>query len=119
MGIERLYDDFLANQMRTTQSTAAEQETYFDHASRLDDVFADPNVGLDPAMQQFFGALHGLADDPTSVPSRQLLLAESQSMVERFHDLNRQFTNAREQLNQELRSVTEEISQLAGSLARR
>ena len=118
VSIDRLYDNFLATQMRTAQSTATEQETYFDHASRIDNVLADPNVGLDPAMQQFFGALHVLADDPTSVSSRQLLLSETQSMVDRFHDLSGQFTDARDQLNEELKSISDEITTLADSLAR-
>jgi flagellar hook-associated protein 1 FlgK len=118
VSIDRLYDNFLATQMRTAQSTATEHETYYDHASRIDNVLADPNIGLDPAMQQFFGAMHVLADDPTSVSSRQLLLSEAQSMVDRFHDLNRQFSNARDQLNQELESLRDEINSLADSLAR-
>lgn len=117
-GIERVYDNFLAAQMRSAQSEASELETFFDHASRIDNVLADPNIGLDPAMQQFFNAMHVLADDPSSVSSRQLLLSETQSMVDRFHDLNRQFTSARDQLNQELDAVSGEINSFADSLAR-
>ncbi|MGD8591110.1 MAG: flagellar hook-associated protein FlgK, partial [Chromatiales bacterium] len=118
VSIDRLYDNFIATQMRTAQSSASEHEIYFDHASRIDNVLADPNVGLDPAMQQFFGAMHVLADDPTSVSSRQLLLSESESLVDRFHDLSRQFNNARDQLNEELELLSDEINSLASSLAR-
>ena len=118
VSIDRLYDNFIATQMRTAQSTASEQETYFDHASRIDNVLADSNIGLDPAIQQFFSALHVMADDPTSVSSRQLLLSEAQSMVDRFHDLSRQFTDARDQLNKEMESISDEINSLASSLAR-
>ena len=116
--IERSYDDFLATQVRSAQSTASELESYFDHASRMDNILADPNIGLDPAIQGFFDAMQLLADDPSSMPSRQQLLSETQSMVDRFHDLNLQFNDMRDQLNQELAGVTEEINGLAQSIAR-
>ena len=116
--VERLYDDFLATQVRSAQSTASELEAYFDHASRIDNLLADPNIGLDPAIQSFFDAVQLLADDPAFMPTRQQLLSESQSMVDRFHDLSRQFSDMRDQLNRELESVTDEINGLAESIAK-
>lgn len=118
VAIERQYDNFLATQMRSAQSAASELETYVDHASRIDNILSDPNIGLNPSMQDFFNSMQELADNPASIPTRQLLLAESQSMVDRFHDLNRQFTNARDELNKQLKSVSEEINGLSESLAR-
>ena len=118
VAIERLYDDFLATQVRGAQSATSELGTYFDHAARIDNLLADPNIGLDPAIQGFFDAMQVVADDPSSVASRQLLLSESQSLVDRFGDLNRQFSDLRHQLNQEFGSVTTEINSLAESLAR-
>ncbi len=116
--IERIYDDFLATQVRTSQSTTSNLETFADHASRIDNILADPAIGLDPAMQDFFDAMQGLADDPSSIASRQLLLAESQSMVDRFHDISGQFDDMQSQLNNEMQSVATEISSRAESLAR-
>ncbi|PLY16726.1 MAG: flagellar hook-associated protein FlgK [Sedimenticola sp.] len=116
--IQRTYDDFIATQMRSTQSTASELEAYYSHASRIDNVLSDPNIGLDPAMQDFFNAMQVLADDPSSVPTRQLVLSEAESLVDRFHDLNRQFSDAREKLNQEIVGITDEINNLVSSIAR-
>ena len=117
-GVQRTYDDFLATQMRSAQSTASELGSFFDHASRIDNLLADPNVGLDPTLQGFFDAMQVAADDPSSIPGRQLLLAESRSLVDRFHHLSGQFESQRDQLNQELASVSNEINGLAESLAR-
>lgn len=116
--VQRTYDDFIATQMRTTQSTSSELEMYYSHASRIDNVLSDPNIGLDPAIQDFFNTMQILADDPSSVPTRQLLLSEAESLVDRFHDLNRTFSNARDELNKEISSVTDEINSLVQSLAR-
>lgn len=116
--IQRMYDDFLAGQMRASQSAASEMEIYFSHASRIDNVLADPNIGLDPAIQDFFDAVQVLADDPASISTRQAMLSEAGAMVNRYHDLSRQFIDANNQLNQELEDVATEISGLAEGIAR-
>jgi len=117
VAIDRLYDDFLSTQVRTSQSSASELEAYFDHASRIDNILSDPNNGLNPAIQDFFDSMQVLADNPSSVPTRQLLLSETTSMVDRFHDLSRQFTDARSELNQEMSAKAAEISGLGSALA--
>ena len=117
-GVERLTDQFLSTQVRATQSVSSQLELYVDYASRLDNVLADPNIGLDPALQDFFNAMQVMADDPSSVPSRQVLLSESGSLVDRFHDLNRQFTDMRINLNKQMGAITTEINDIAQSLGR-
>ncbi len=115
--VQRMYDNFLATQVRTSQSVSSELDTYSAHATRIDDLLANPDAGLDPAIQNFFNAMQGVADDPASIPSRQLLLTDSQSMIDRFHDLNTQFTTMRSDLNKELKAVVTEINSLADSIA--
>ncbi len=118
VGIDRIYDNYLANQVRTAQSVSSKLGVFSSYAERIDNVLADPNIGLDPAIQGFFGAVQLLADDPSSIPSRQVLLAEAKSLTDRFHDLNRQFTDLRGHLNRELGSVTDEINDIAESIGR-
>ncbi|MCP3867061.1 MAG: flagellar hook-associated protein FlgK [Gammaproteobacteria bacterium] len=113
---ERQYDQFLATQTRSTQSAASELQVFSGHAASIDNLLSDPDVGLDPAVQRFFDAMQFFADDPTSIPSRQLLLTESQSMVNRFHDLGGQLKEMGDQLNQQLASVTTEINGYAQAL---
>jgi len=115
--IERQYDQFLASSVRSSLSSTSELETYFTRASRLDNLLADSDTGLDPALQDLFTAIQAVADDPTSIAAREVLLVESGSMVDRFHDLNRQIDEARRQLNNELTSGISEINSLAQNIA--
>ncbi|MCW8948818.1 MAG: flagellar hook-associated protein FlgK [Sedimenticola sp.] len=115
--IQRQYDDFLATQMRSAQTSASEMEVYFGHASRIDTLLADPNIGLDPAMQDFFNAMQVVSDDPSSISSRQVLLSEAGSMINRYHDLHRQFVDMNKQVGQEMKDLATEISGLARSIA--
>ncbi len=115
--IERQYDQFLASSVRTSLSSTAELETYFTRASRLDNLLADSDTGLDPAIQDLFTAVQTVADDPTSIAAREVLLVESGSLVDRFHDLNRQIDEARRQLNNELSSSIDEINSISQNIA--
>jgi len=115
--ISRMYDNFLATQMRTTQSSASQLDTYYTHASRVDNLLGDSNTGLDPAMQDFFNALNVLADDPASMSSRQIVLSDAQSLVDRFHDLSQQLDDERQMMNSQISSVASEITSLAQSIA--
>ncbi|WP_218649981.1 FlgK family flagellar hook-associated protein, partial [endosymbiont of Lamellibrachia barhami] len=84
-GIDRQYDNFLATSVRRSQSATEELDVYYNSALRLDNLVADSALGMGPAMQDFFAAVQGLANDPSAVPARQLVLAEAESLVDRFH----------------------------------
>ncbi len=115
--IERQYDQFLAGSVRSSLSATAQMETYYTNASRLDNLLADADTGLDPSIQDMFDAIHAVADDPTSIAARNVLLSETRSMVDRFHDLNSQINESRRQLNNELTSSVSEINTLAQNIA--
>lgn len=115
--ITRQYDQFLANSVRSSLSATSEMDTYYTNASRLDNLLADSDTGLDPAIQDFFTAMNTIADDPTSIAARRVFMLEAQSMVDRFHDLNSEINESRRQLNNELTSLTSEITSIASNLA--
>lgn len=115
--VERVYDQLLINQLRFSTSTTQELDVYSNYISRLDSLFADPNLGLDPVLQDFFDAVQGLADDPSSQSSRQLLLADSQTLAERFDFLYGRVEDTRSAVNQDIEATLSDINALASSLA--
>lgn len=115
--IERQYDQFLAGSVRSSLSATAQMDTYYTNASRLDNLLADADTGLDPSIQDMFDAIQAVADDPSSIAARNVLLAETEAMVSRFHDLNSQIDESRRQLNNELSSSVSEINSLAQNIA--
>ena len=115
--IQRLYDDFIATQVRTSQSSASQMETLYEHASRLDDLLAHPDIGLNSAVQDFFNSLQEMADDPTSLAARQVVMSESNSLADRFNYLDSQFDTMRSEVNQELESNINLLNGYAESIA--
>ncbi|MEW8691515.1 MAG: flagellar hook-associated protein FlgK [Candidatus Thiodiazotropha endolucinida] len=115
--IQRQYDTFVAGQMRTSLTVSSELRAYYEGAQRLDDLVADPDAGIQPTIQNFFDSLQGLADDPTSIPARQLVLTEAESMADRFHYFNQQFDDTRTRMNGQIGYNVGEINRLAQNIA--
>ncbi|MEW8062697.1 MAG: flagellar hook-associated protein FlgK [Candidatus Thiodiazotropha sp.] len=115
--IQRQYDTFVAGQMRTSLTVSSELRAYYEGAKRLDDLVADPDAGIQPTIQNFFDSLQGLADDPTSIPARQLVLTEAESMADRFHYFNQQFDDTRTRMNGQIGFNVGEINRLAQNIA--
>jgi flagellar hook-associated protein 1 FlgK len=115
--ITRSYDDFLNAQVRSSTSTSSGMDAYYRMATRIDDIIADPDTGLSPTLQAFFNAVQGVANDPTSIAARRVMLTEGETLTKRFNTLNNQMDELRAQTNQGLSSSADEINSLASGIA--
>jgi flagellar hook-associated protein 1 FlgK len=115
--VSRQYDSFISSQVRASQSITAELQAYYDGAVELDEMVADAEVGIQPAINEFFNALQNLADDPASTAVRELAVAEAESLVDRFHYFDQQFESMRNSLNDQITASVTEINRLAEDIA--
>ena len=114
--VVRIFDTFLQDQVRTTTASASQLDRLHNLSQQVDGLLANPASGLTPAVQEFFSALHELSDDPSSIPARQVLLGEADTLVNRFHSLDQQLRNIRRNTDGELRHIVTEINTLAGQV---
>lgn len=117
-GIVRQYNAFLASQITSGHTTTKELEEFSKYASRLDDLYADPEVGALPTIQSFFDSLQALATDPGSAAARQLVLSDAQSLADRFRSLNDRTEDIRSQLNSSIKVSVSELQSHADALAK-
>ena len=115
--VERRYDVFLADQVRTSRTASGESEVYYAYAKQLDDLYADPELGLDPVLQRYFNALNGVANDPSSIPAREVLLAEAEGLADRFHFLVRRGAEIADGVNRDIAGTVADINTLAKGIA--
>lgn len=115
--IERVVNEFLTTQLRLDSSAFNELDTFSGQIEKIDSVLADPNTGLSQGFQSFFSSLQNSADDPTSIPSRQLVLTEAESLVTRFSTLQDRLQLVNDGLNQELSTAISQINALSESIA--
>lgn len=116
--VRRQYDEFLAVSLRDSTAGYERLRAYTELARQVDDLLADPEAGVSPALARFFGALEDVAGNPASVPARQALLGEARNLAARFRDLDARLSELATQINRRLETVVAEINTIAGSIAR-
>jgi len=116
-GVNRVFDQFVENQLRTATSSSAQYSLFHDYAKRVDSLLANPDSGLAPGLQRFFAAVQDVATDPTSLPARQVMIAEGESLSDRFGSLYQQLENQRTLVNGQIGTTVDEINSLAQALA--
>lgn len=115
--VRRAYDQLLFDQKTSANSRFQELETLHTMASRIDDMLADDQSGLDPVIQEFFNSMNGVANNPTLIPSRQVLLSDAETMANRFNVMTNQLDVLESTVNSQLTALTSEVTALASSIA--
>lgn len=113
----RMFDEFLALQSRSSSSSLQHLDVYARSAERLSNLFGNSTTGLTAALQSFVNAFQGVANAPTSVPARQVLLGEAQTLQQRLRDFESQFAAMDAEINFKLQGEVAEINAIARSLA--
>lgn len=115
--VQRIYDQFVVSEIRSSTSAFGQLETFHSLSSQVDNILADPNSGITSALSQFFGSLQELADNPSSISSRQVVLSEAQSLVGRLDNLDRYFDTFENNINTRMSAEVGEINGLTRRIA--
>ena len=115
--ITRSYDQFLAQDVRSRSSSSAGFSTLSGLTSRIDNLLADPSVGIAPGIEGFFGALQDVANNPGSIPERKVLLGEASELAGRFQALDTQLRSLNSEVSQRITTTVKDINALASNIA--
>jgi flagellar hook-associated protein 1 FlgK len=114
----RIYDDLLAQDVRTSSSSFNNLDAYATQMGKLDNLFSDTGTGLTATLQKFANAMHDLASNPASISARQVLLSEAQGLTERLKTYDSQLGTIDAQIETSMKSEADTVSSLADSLAK-
>lgn len=115
--IDRVADAFLNRQIWADSSTYSSYDIFEDFANELDNLMASDVTSISTAMDDYFGALQTAVDDPVSLPNRELFIAQSESLVQRFNDLDANIRRQNDSINGRLESSVAAINSIAGHIA--
>jgi flagellar hook-associated protein 1 FlgK len=116
--VQRVYNQFLASQVLTAQTAAAaELDAYYDQIRQVDDLLADSNAGLSPALRPSSRRAWRVAANPSSLPARQSMLSAAQALVARFHSLDTRLNEIRDGVDTQIASTVTEINSYATQIA--
>lgn len=117
-GVERLYDQFLAETLRSSVSTEQRAQVLAEMTARLDSLIGNPEVNIGSSIQAFYDQVDALSRDPTSVTGRQQLLMQGESLGQRFQQLGSQLDVLSSEVDRRLVDTANRINTIAASLAR-
>jgi flagellar hook-associated protein 1 FlgK len=115
--VARSYDQFVTKQLNSSLSAFGDVDQYQQLSTRIDNLMADPSTGIAPVIDSFFNAVNEVANDPTSIPSRQVLLSNANSLTQSLNTMNSQFEAIRTQNNNDMGAKVNDINSLAKSIA--
>lgn len=113
--IERLANDFLTTQVRNATTNEAESDKFLTLSSLVDSLLGDGTLPL--AVQNFLNATQDVADDPSSIPARSVLIDNGHTLAARFDDINANLSAISDNVNDEIANAVIEINSLAGAVA--
>ncbi len=115
--IARSYDQFITGQLRSSSSAFGEVDAFKSFATQVDSLLADPSTGMNPAMQNFFNAVNDVANDPSDIAAREVMLIEGDSLTQRFDLTSARFEALRNQVNSDVSAMTQTINTYTENLA--
>jgi flagellar hook-associated protein 1 FlgK len=115
--IKRIYDDMLGEQLQTSTTGLVRFSTLNTLTGRIDSLLANADTGLNTSLQSFFNSTQDLANDPSSIPTRQAVIGEASGLASRFQGLSQQLGQLESEVNSRLQNSVADINRLAESIA--
>lgn len=115
--VQRRYDAFLEKQLVQVEA----QDAYWQKKSRaldqLDAILGDRTAGLATALQDFFSAWSGLANDPAGTEARQGVLGAAHALVDTLNAQGAYLAGLQEGIDAELVDLVARINEYADQVA--
>ncbi|MCX7960540.1 MAG: flagellar hook-associated protein FlgK [Burkholderiales bacterium] len=115
--VRRAWNELLATQARAAESRATAAAELAARLRTLDDLVADPQAGLAPALQAFFGGLNELAAHPADSAARHALVARAEALAARLRGLDARMTELRARANRQIEESVAEVNAAAARIA--
>lgn len=115
--VQRIEDQFLNARVQSSSSDVARLDSYLSLVNRVENLVSGSQGGLDSALQNFFNSLQDLSNDPASIPARQVVLSNSDTLVARFKNLDASYNDINQEINTRLRGDINDINSLTSGIA--
>ncbi|HWT54407.1 MAG TPA: flagellar hook-associated protein FlgK [Rhodocyclaceae bacterium] len=117
LSVQRAYSSFLSTAMYTSQASTSQLESYLTQLNAIDNMLGDTTVGMSPAINGFYDGVNDVVANPSSIPSRQSMLANAQSLVSRFKDIQARLQQLNDGVNTQIKSEVTTINSYSQQIA--
>lgn len=115
--VQRKYDAFLEKQLVQVDAQNAYWQKKSQALDQLDAILGDRTAGLSTALQGFFGAWNGLANDPAGTEARQGVLGAAHALVDTLNAQGTYLAGLQEGIDAELVDLVAKVNEYASQVA--
>ncbi|MFT5118360.1 MAG: flagellar hook-associated protein 1 FlgK [Kiritimatiellia bacterium] len=115
--IERVVNEFVTGQLRQDTTLYSELNAYNQNILQLNTLLADGTTGLTQGVQSFFAAVQTVADDPTSMATRQLFVSEAENLSDSFNTLAARLDDINRGVNAGVQIAVQSVNNLTSMIA--
>jgi flagellar hook-associated protein 1 len=116
--VTRSYDELLAGQVRSSQSSFSSFDTYATQAANIDNMLSDPKTGLTVSLQNFINAYQTVANSPSTTAQRQALLSQASALSQQMQNYNAQLQTYAGGIEQGISSAITQVNTLTDGIAK-
>ncbi len=116
-GVSRAYSQTASNQLNASNSSLGQLNALQSYTTQIDNMFGTTAGGLSTALQGFYGAWSTLANDPSSVASRQALLGQAQAVATSFQNTSGQLNALNGSINTQITLDVQQINSIASQIS--
>jgi len=117
-GINRNFDAFIEQSLRSSISDLQTQTPLIDYADRVVDILGSQKTGLTGALDTFFAAARGVSTDAASPELRAKFLSEADGLAQRLRTLGGQLDTLNTETSEALQTQLDRINTLSEQIAR-
>ena len=115
--VVRAHDQFLTRQAALTKAIASSDAKRLEQLKQLEDLFPGGPTGLGAAVADMLNAFSDVANAPTDLPSRAVVLSRADEMAARFRTTASNLVSLQQGIQTELRVNASNITDLASRIA--
>lgn len=116
-GVQREYDAFITNQLRTAQNQSSALTTRYQQMSKIDDVLSGTTNSLATTLQDFFSSLQTLVSNAEDPAARQTVLGKADGLVNQFKVNDQYLRDQDKQINTAIGTSVDQINNYAKQIA--
>ena len=115
--VKRVYNEFLDKQILQEQGLSSQLDAHYAQIKQIDNMLADPNSGMAPAIQEFFSAVNNVSNAPESQPARQAMINNANSLSGRFQSINQRMVDLNNGVNSQITNSVTNINSFAKQIS--
>ena len=116
--VQRLTNAFLNKQDRLNQGTSNMYDTLAQNLTQIEQIINEPSSqSLQNALDNFFGSWQTLSTSPSSIPARQAVISEGQTLGQTFQTVTTQLEDMQSNLAGTVQNQLQELNNYAQQVA--